>query len=367
MNYTKNHYFLQIAQLVAQLNNLRRGSILNLGKICIKSTKMPETKNKPTPLEKYIREFLEYCEVEKNKSLLTIENYAHYLARFAGFAKDHGLTRPEQINLDTIRSYRLFLNRLVNENTGRGLKLATQNYHVIAVRAFLKYLAKRDVDTLSAEKIELAKSPAREVEIMTNDEVQRIKDAVKHEENEIARFRDTAILELLFSSGVRISELVQLKQKQLNFDRGEFTVRGKGDKLRLVFMSEEAAKMIKAYLKKRDDNNPALFVSHSQIGNNVEKQMQAMTAKSDQHNAAGLTARSVQRLVKKYAGLAGIMHKVTPHTFRHSFATDLLQNGADIRSVQTLLGHASITTTQIYTHVTNQQLREVHKKFHNKK
>lgn len=329
---------------------------------------MPETKkDKPTPLENYIREFLEYCEIEKNKSLLTVENYAHYLSRFAGFARSQGFTKPEQITQDVVRGYRLFLNRLTAETTGKGLKMVTQNYHVIALRAFLKYLAKRDIDSLSAEKIELAKNPAREVEIMTNDEVQRIKDAVKSEENELAQLRDAAVLELLFSSGVRISELVQLTQKQLNFDRGEFTVRGKGDKLRLVFMSEEAAKMLKLYLKKRDDNSPALFVSHSHIGNNVTKQMEAIGKKSDQHNAAGLTARSVQRLVKKYASIAGIMHKVTPHTFRHSFATDLLQNGADIRSVQTLLGHASITTTQIYTHVTNSQLREVHKKFHNKK
>lgn len=332
---------------------------------------MPETKSetkpKPNPIEKYIRDFLEYCEIEKNKSLLTIRAYDHYLARFADFAKEHGFTRPEQINLDTIRSYRLFLNRLADASTGRPLKLITQNYHVIAVRAFLKYLAKRDVDTLSAEKIELAKNPAREVEIMNNDEVGRIKQAVNSEDNEVARLRDAAILELLFSSGVRISELVQLKQSQLNFERGEFTVRGKGDKLRLVFMSDEAGKMLKAYLKKRDDNNPALFVSHSKVGNSVTKQMESIGKKSDQHNAVGLTARSVQRLVKKYAALAGIMHKVTPHTFRHSFATDLLQNGADIRSVQTLLGHASITTTQIYTHVTNDRLREVHKKFHNKK
>lgn len=332
-----------------------------------KSTSGTEPKPKLSPIEKYVRDFLEYCEIEKNKSLLTIRNYEHYLARFAAFTKSQNLTRPEDITLDTVRSYRLFLNRLADANTGRPLKLITQNYHVIAVRAFLKYLAKRDIDTLSAEKIELAKNPAREVEIMNNDEVGRIKAAVNSEDNEVARLRDSAILELLFSSGVRISELVQLKQKQLNFDRGEFTVRGKGDKLRLVFMSEEAAKMIRAYLKKRSDNNPALFVSHSQIGNSVTKQMESMSAKSDQHTAAGLTARSVQRLVKKYAALAGIMHKVTPHTFRHSFATDLLQNGADIRSVQTLLGHASITTTQIYTHVTNDRLREVHKKFHNKK
>lgn len=329
---------------------------------------MSETqiKLKKSPIEKNIQDFLEYCEIEKNKSLLTIRNYAHYLARFAAFCKGQGLSKPEQINLDTVRSYRLFLNRLTDERTGHSLKPITQNYHVIAVRAFLKYLARRDIDTLSAEKIELAKNPSREVEILTNDEIGRIKTAVKHEDNEVARLRDAAILELLFSSGVRISELVQLKQKQINFERGEFTVRGKGDKLRLVFMSDEASKMLRAYLKKRDDNSQALFVSHSKVGNSVTKQMESMSSKTDQHNAAGLTARSVQRLVKKYAGFAGIMHKVTPHTFRHSFATDLLQNGADIRSVQTLLGHASITTTQIYTHVTNSQLREVHKKFHNK-
>ncbi len=317
-----------------------------------------------TKIEKMVQEFLEYCEIEKNKSRQTIHNYHHYLNRFSHFCTENGLIKPEQINLDTVRSYRLYLNRLADERTGRNLKPITQNYHVIAVRAFLKYLAKRDIDTLSAEKIELAKNPSREVDVMNNDEVTRIKDATKHEENEIARLRDAAILELLFSSGIRISEMVQLKIKQMNFERGEFTVRGKGDKLRLVFMSAEAIKAIQSYLNKRHDNNPALFVSHSKIGNTIDKQIDSIGNKDQ---VPGLTARSVQRLVKKYAMLAGIMHKVTPHTFRHSFATDLLQNGADIRSVQTLLGHASITTTQIYTHVTNTQLREIHKKFHNKK
>lgn len=316
-------------------------------------------------LDKLIQEFLEYCEIERNKSRLTIRNYHHYLQRFSSFCADAEISKPEQIDLDTIRAFRLHLNRLTDERTGRTLKLITQSYHVIAVRAFLKYLAKRDIPTLSAEKIELAKNPSREVEVMNTDEVERIKEATQKEENETARLRDRAILELLFSSGVRISELVQLKIKQLNFERGEFTVRGKGDKLRLVFMSDVAASAIQAYLKKRHDNNPALFVSHSKVGNAVTKQMESIGGGRD--NIPGLTARSVQRLVKKYAMLAGIAHKVTPHTFRHSFATDLLQNGADIRSVQTLLGHASITTTQIYTHVTNQQLREVHKKFHGKK
>ncbi len=316
-----------------------------------------------TRIDKYIQDFLDYCEIERNKSDLTIRNYKHYLARFSDFCKQHSISRPEDVDLDTVRSFRLYLNRF-EDDKGRRLKLITQNYHVIAVRAFLKYLAKRDVNTLSAEKIELAKNPSREVSVMTNEEVQRIKDATAEEKNEMNRLRDAAILELLFSSGIRISELVQLKITQLNFKSGEFTVRGKGDKLRLCFMSEQAIKALQAYLKKRHDNNPALFVSHSKIGNSVEKQMESVGGNS---KVPGLTARSVQRLVQKYAMLAGIMHKVTPHTFRHSFATDLLQNGADIRSVQTLLGHASITTTQIYTHVTNQQLRDVHKKFHNKK
>jgi site-specific recombinase XerD len=317
-----------------------------------------------TKIDKLIQDFLDYCEIEKNKSRLTISNYAHYLRRFSEFCSSTNISSPEEIVLDTIRAYRLFLNRLVDERSGRNLKLVTQNYHVIAVRAFLKYLAKRDINTLSAEKIELAKNPSREVDVMNNDEVERIKEATDQEENEVARFRDRAILELLFSSGIRISELVQLKIKQMNFDRGEFTVRGKGDKLRLVFISDEARDAIQKYLKKRTDNNPALFVSHSKIGNSVTKQISSIGAAG---NVPGLTARSVQRLVKKYAMLAGITHKVTPHTFRHSFATDLLQNGADIRSVQTLLGHASITTTQIYTHVNNNQLRDIHKKFHNKK
>jgi site-specific recombinase XerD len=166
---------------------------------------------------------------------------------------------------------------------------------------------------------------------------------------------------------MRISELAQLRKNHINLDRGECTVRGKGDKLRLVFLSPEAINAIKTYIKQRSDNNTALFINHSSIGNTVTKEIESQTNTKDQHKAAGLTARSVQRLIKKYALLAGITHDVTPHTFRHSFATDLLQNGADIRSVQSLLGHASITTTQIYTHITNQGLKEIHKKFHNKK
>lgn len=330
-----------------------------------------ETKTKfktapESPMEKYIREFLEYCEIERNKSLLTVKNYAHYLKRFAVFCAELGITKPQQITLDTTRTYRLWLNRYRDENTGKAFKPITQNYHVIAVRAFLKYLIKRDVETLAPEKIELAKNPAREVSVLNSDELKRILAATIHEDNDLIRLRDTAILKTLFSSGVRISELMSLTQHSINMKSGEFTVRGKGDKLRLAFLSPDTLEALNAYLKLRTDNDPALFISVGR-GNSVTAQIEGQGKKPSRHQAAGLTSRSVQRIVTKYARLAGITHPVSPHTFRHSFATDLLQNGADIRSVQTMLGHASITTTQIYTHITNEGLREIHKKFHNKK
>lgn len=320
-------------------------------------------KGEKNSLEKYIQDFLEYCEIEKNKSLKTIQNYEHYLKRFAAFAAENGARTPESINLDLVRKFRLYLNRLQAENSGKNLKLITQGYHVIAVRAFLKYLAKQDVNTLAPEKIELAKNPGREVEALSDDELTRLLKAAETEEVELAKLRDIAILQTLFSSGVRISELVQMSIQAVNLDRSEFTVRGKGDKLRLVFLSSEAVGAIKKYLAKRHDNHPAMFISHARnTGLEQELSAQSKTKKS-QHEALGLTARSVQRLVHKYAMLAGIGKKVTPHTLRHSFATDLLRNGADIRSVQTMLGHASITTTQVYTHVTNEHLREIHKKY----
>lgn len=315
-----------------------------------------------SPLERYRNDFLEYCEVERNRSQKTIEGYAHYLRRFVEFAEAQGVTKPNKITLDLVRSFRLYLNRMQDAH-GRNLKLLTQSYHVIALRSFLKYLIKRDVATLAPEKIELPKTPSREVSVLEVSEIDRMLDAAKEEKNELLRLRDSAILQTLFSSGVRISELTQTRRDTINLKRGEFTVRGKGDKLRLVFLSPDAISAIEQYLKKRGDNNPFLFVNHTPVGQNVTKQMDAQDTKK----AAGLTPRSVQRMVKKYSLIAGIMRKVSPHTFRHSYATDLLRNGADIRSVQSLLGHASITTTQIYTHVTNQGLREIHRKFHNKK
>lgn len=321
-----------------------------------------------TQLHKYIQDFLEHCEIEKNQSPKTIENYKHYLERFADFCADNSVSKPEQIKLDTIRQYRLYINR-IRDDHGKPLKLITQNYHVIAVRALLKYLIKRDIDTLAPDKIELAKPPAREVSFLSRDELERLFNALRHEESEIIRMRDAAILLTLFASGVRVSELASLKQNTINLKSGEFTVRGKGDKLRLVFLSPQAIKAINEYLKLRSDNNPALFVSHTKIGNTVSKQMDSQGSgpgNNARDKAPGITVRTVQRIIKKYAMLAGIMKHITPHTMRHSFATDLLSNGADIRSVQSLLGHSSITTTQIYTHITNEGLRDVHKKFHNK-
>lgn len=297
--------------------------------------------NLPTLLTQY----LEYLEIEKNRSQKTLENYDHYLKRFLDFAK---ISSPEQIDLELVRRYRIHLNRLTDENE-KTLSKLTQNYHTIALRSFLKYLAKRDIKTLSAEKIELAKNPAREIVFLNSDELKRLLATPKG--NDIASLRDHAILETLFSTGLRVSELCSLNRESVNIQNGEFSVVGKGNKLRIVFLSETAKEALKNYLKERTDIEKALFVRH---------------AKSDKESLR-LSERSVQRLIKKYAVMAGIVKKVSPHKLRHSFATDLLQNGADIRSVQSMLGHSSITTTQIYTHYTDKQLREIHKKFHGKK
>jgi len=331
-----------------------------------------EKPKKPvTPLQRYITEFLEYCEIGKNQSSLTIRNYHHYLSRFDSFAEMQSVHKPQDITLELVRQFRLYLNRLTQENGDQTLKLVSQNYHLIALRAFLKYLTKQDVTTLAPEKIELPKTPQRQVEFLETDELARLFQAASQEPNELLRLRDTAILEMLFSTGLRVSELTSLTKDTINLERGEFTVRGKGSKLRVVFLSAGAAEAMKKYIGKRTDNSKALFVAHSSVGNNIEKQIESQGNKNnnskDYGKAEGLTPRSVQRIIKKYCRVAGIVKKVSPHTLRHSFATDLLQNGADIRSVQTMLGHASITTTQIYTHITNQGLRDIHKKFHNKK
>jgi len=307
-----------------------------------------------------VTDFLEYCELEKNHSELTILNYEHYLRRFLEFAgkKAGDNFGPEKIDLDLVRSYRLFLNRYTDQY-GHNLKKITQNYHIIALRSFLKYLAKRDIKSLSAEKLELGDAKRKQIDFLEFDEVVKLMDAPfsdKKQDNELIKTRDKAILEMLFSTGLRVSELVGLNISQVNLDRGEFMVRGKGSKDRIVFMSEDAKHWVNEYLKLRTDDYKPLFI-------------RALTGKYQEEDGEyfRLTARSVQRLVKYYTKLSGIIKTVTPHTLRHSYATDLLINGADIRSVQSMLGHSSITTTQIYTHITNQQLRDVHKAFHGKR
>ncbi len=301
-------------------------------------------------LKDFIREFCEYLEIERGRSDKTTKNYHFYLDRFAEWAK---WPNPEQITLEMVRKYRLYLNREIAGRDEAQLQKNTQNYHLIALRAFLKYLAKRDVKTLSADKIELAKQGSRHVTFLEPDELKRFLDG-PGEDDTIVGLRDKAILELLFSTGLRVSECAGLLIDQVNLKRDEFTVKGKGSKHRVVFVSDSAKRAIKAYRDHRRDVSPYLFVRHDR-------------AKHHAFEAAPLTPRSVQRIVDRYARLAGITKPVTPHTLRHTFATDLLRNGADIRSVQSLLGHESITTTQVYTHVTDKELKRVHQKFHGKK
>lgn len=303
---------------------------------------------KQTKLNQYITDFLEYCEIEKNKSTHTIENYHHYLERFSEFSQ---IKDPKDIDLHSVRKYRVYLNRLQSKN-GKPLKTSTQNYHVVALRAFLKYLAKQDVKTLAAEKIELQKTPDRTVDFLSSEELEKLLKQPKTDK--MRGVRDKAILETLFSTGLRINELTSLDRTQVNPEKDDFSVTGKGGKVRIVFLSPEAQLWLRKYLYMRSDNLKPLFINHSE--------------KEDPQNlnAGRLTNRTIQRRIKRYALLAGITKKVTPHTLRHSFATDLLANNANIRSVQVMLGHANLSTTQIYTHVTNQELKNIHHKYHGK-
>ncbi len=302
-----------------------------------------------TSLDKLIQEFLEHLEIEKGRSAKTSKNYDFYLKRFTKWA---GATSLKDITQDNVRQFRLWLNRSVQGREKETVKASTQNYHLIALRSFLKYCAKRDMNCLAPEKIELAKQLSRQVEFLEDDELKRMIEVAGREPG-IVGVRDNAILQTLFSTGLRVSELSNLKIDNVNLKRDEFTVRGKGGKTRVVFLSDAARAAIKAYVEKRTDPSPFLFVSHDR-------------AKRGRVNAGPLTPRSIQRIVERTALAAGVTKKITPHTLRHTFATDLLRNGADIRAVQSMLGHASITTTQIYTHVTDKTLRDVHKKFHGK-
>ncbi|MEK9177029.1 MAG: site-specific tyrosine recombinase/integron integrase [Patescibacteria group bacterium] len=289
-------------------------------------------------LEELKRRFLEHTELAKGRSIKTVENYDHYLSRFLGFSKAKS---PSGITDEAIREYRLWLNR-------QGLKKRTQNYHLIALRAFLKYLAREGISAMPPERIELAKVPERSLDLITASELERLMHAP--DTKDAKGLRDRAILELLFSTGLRVSELCSLNS-DLDLSRDEFSVRGKGDKVRVVFLSSAAKSAVSAYLKARKDMEEALFVNYGR----------------GRKTPGRLTPRSVENIVQRSAVLAGITKKVTPHIIRHSFATDLLENGADLRSVQALLGHANIQTTQVYTHVTDKHLREVHKAFHGKR
>lgn len=302
-------------------------------------------------LEKLIQQFLEYLEIEKNCSKLTIRNYKLYLERFLFWLRenfpDHGL---KDINVDIVRKYRVYLANYTDEK-GLTLKRVTQSYYIIALRSFLRFLIRNDYDTLPPEKIDLPKSESKSLKFLDKHHLESLFAVIDITKE--AGLRDRAIFELLFSTGLRISELVRLNRDQINFETREFGVIGKGGRARVVFLSDSAAQWVGTYLEAREDPFKPAFIRYAKevlIENNGEKMR--------------LTARSVERLLEKYVRLARLPVKATPHTLRHSFATDLLSNGADLRSVQEMLGHKNISTTQIYTHVTNPQLKEVHKKFH---
>lgn len=329
-------------------------------------------------LQPLITDFLEYLEIERNVSQLTIRNYGHYLHRFLGFLAAYSPTRPltpersdgerapnmsreaeknvkvSDITGESIRQYRLFLSRYVDDH-GISLKRVTQNYHLIALRSFLKYLLKRDIQVVAPEKIDLPKAESRSIKFLEREQVDRLLNMPEISDKE--GLRDKAILELLFSTGLRVSELTHLNRDTINFDRKEFGVIGKGRRARVVFLSDSAAEWLKRYLDGREDDAPALFIRYS-----GKKPDEGQNPKE----AMRLTPRSVQRLVEKYVKKARLPIKITPHGLRHSFATDLLSGGADLRAIQEMLGHKNVSTTQIYTHITNPQLKEIYQKFHHK-
>ncbi len=296
-------------------------------------------------------DFLEYLEIERNRASKTLNNYNRYLDRFIKWLEKYlnkGEVTSKDVTEESIRKYRIFLNRTA-KNGDLPLKKITQDYHIIALRGFLKFLGKQNIEVPAPSQIELGKTERKEIEFLEKDEIERLLNAPRG--NGLEQLRDKAILEMLFSSGLRVSELASLDRENFRLEKNEFTVEGKGGKRRVVFISPETQKAIYAYIQKRRDVDPALFIRHHKT--------------KDQNNLR-LSVRTIQRIVKKHALRAGISKNIHPHTLRHSFATDLLQNGADIRSVQMLLGHSSISTTQIYTHITDKQLRNIHKQFHRK-
>jgi len=310
--------------------------------------------NPKMTLELLIADFLEYLEIEKGCSRLTIREYKHYLQRFHNWLTENSpAQKPEDINMEVVRNYRLYLAHL-RARDGVLLERVTQSYHIVALRAFLRYLlVQRDIHTLSPDKVELPKQSSRSIAFLNPEQMERLLNSPQI--SNIIGLRDRTILETLFSTGLRVSELVSLNRDQVDLERKEFGVKGKGNKLRVVFLSDTAAQWIERYLQVRNDNFKPLFIRHSGKVD-IQKSGEKMR----------LTVRSIQRIVAKYAKRSGLPIEATPHTLRHSFATDLLISGADIRSVQEMLGHESIRTTQVYTHVTNRHLKEVHKAFHSK-
>lgn len=313
-------------------------------------------------------QFLEYLEVERNASKLTIRNYRHYLERFLKFGTSQSppLSSPDSINMDVVRNYRLFLSRYADE-AGLTLKRITQNYHLIALRAYLRYLIKRDITTLSPEKIDLPKAESKSLKFLEREQIERLLNMP--EISEEAGLRDKAIMEALFSTGLRVSELARLNRDSINFERKEFGVIGKGGRARVVFLSDKAVMWLQRYLVKRQDHLKPLFRRYSGLpatpasGLAWRAGQKEITATDESYR---LSVRSIQRIVEKYVKKARLPIKITPHGLRHSFATDLLSGGADIRAIQEMLGHKNISTTQIYTHVTNPRLREIHEKYHRK-
>lgn len=302
-----------------------------------------------------IDQFLQHLELEKNRSLHTIESYAHYLNRFATWAEEQGVANLNQLSEEVVLRYRQFLNRIEMKEGGT-LSKATQNYHLIALRSWLKFLNRKGVEVIPADRIDLPKTDTRQIQFLEHEELMRLLNQPKAAN--LKGKRDMAIIYVLFSTGLRVSEISALNREQVNLERGEFAVIGKGRKERIVFLSDEAKRFIEEYLTARRDDDPSLFIRLKDPIPEAEQELDRTLRLSD---------RSIERIVKAHAKAAGITKTVTPHTLRHSFATDLLMNGANIRDVQAMLGHSSLNTTQIYTHVTNQHLKDVHAAFHGRK